>query len=114
MIRSFFAVSFSKPALESKRAANANSERISTHCVDSKLKSKKREESIIPGPIIPNLPGNHEDMRSPDMSTLMLNSFYPVKKTPETSKHKAKLYTPSTLNIDFIQWHTQLNVCAVK
>ena len=26
----------------------------------------------------------------------------------------AKLYTPSTLNIDFIQWHTQLNVCAVK
>ena len=25
-----------------------------------------------------------------------------------------KLYTPSTLNIDFIQWHTQLNVCAVK
>ena len=27
---------------------------------------------------------------------------------------KPKLYTPSTLNIDFIQWHTQLNVCAVK
>ena len=27
---------------------------------------------------------------------------------------KAKLYTPSTLNIDFIQWHTQLIVCAVK
>ena len=26
----------------------------------------------------------------------------------------SKLYTPSTLNIDFIQWHTQLNVCAVK
>ena len=26
----------------------------------------------------------------------------------------AKLYTPSTLNIDFIQWHTQQNVCAVK
>ena len=25
-----------------------------------------------------------------------------------------KLYTPSTLNIDFIQWHTQLIVCAVK
>ena len=25
-----------------------------------------------------------------------------------------KLYTPSTLNIDFIQWHTQLNVCVVK
>mgnify|MGYP006975560652 CR=1 FL=1 len=25
-----------------------------------------------------------------------------------------KLYTPSTLNIDFIQWHTQLNVYAVK
>ena len=28
---------------------------------------------------------------------------------------RAKLYTPSTLNIDLIiQWHTQLNVCAVK
>ena len=27
---------------------------------------------------------------------------------------KSKLYTPSTLNIDFIQWHTQLIVCAVK
>ena len=27
---------------------------------------------------------------------------------------EAKLYTPSTLNIDFIQWHTKLNVCAVK
>ena len=59
-----------------KQKVNDNSERISTHCVDSKQKSKKREESIIPGPIIPNLP---EDMRSPDMSTLMLNSFYPVK-----------------------------------
>ena len=29
-------------------------------------------------------------------------------------RRKSKLYTPSTLNIDFIQWHTQLNVCAVK
>jgi len=26
----------------------------------------------------------------------------------------AKLYTPSTPNIDFIQWHTHLIVCAVK
>ena len=26
----------------------------------------------------------------------------------------AKLYIPSTLNITLIQWHTQLNVCAVK
>ena len=26
----------------------------------------------------------------------------------------AKLYKPSTLNIDFIQWHTQLIMCAVK
>ena len=25
---------------------------------------------------------------------------------------KSKLYTPSTLNIDLILWHTQLNVCA--
>ena len=25
-----------------------------------------------------------------------------------------KLYIPSTLNIDLILWHTQLNVCAVK
>ena len=24
----------------------------------------------------------------------------------------SKLYIPSTLNIDFILWHTQLNVCA--
>ena len=28
--------------------------------------------------------------------------------------HKPKLYTPSTLNIDFIQWHTQLIMCAVE
>ena len=69
-----------------KQKGNANSERISTHCVDAKhksQKSKKREENIISGPIIPNFPENHEDM-----STLMLNSFYPVKETPETSKHK--------------------------
>ena len=26
----------------------------------------------------------------------------------------AKLYIPSTLNIALLQWHTQLNVCAVK
>jgi hypothetical protein len=26
----------------------------------------------------------------------------------------AKLYIPSTLNIDLILWHTQLIVCAVK
>ena len=26
----------------------------------------------------------------------------------------AKLYIPSTLNIDFILWNTQLIVCAVK
>ena len=30
------------------------------------------------------------------------------------SRVKAKLYTPSTLNIVLIQWHTHLNVCAVK
>ena len=29
-------------------------------------------------------------------------------------KLRAKLYTPSTLNIDLILWHTQLIVCAVK
>ena len=28
--------------------------------------------------------------------------------------HVTKLYIPSTLNIDLILWHTQLNVCAVK
>ena len=27
---------------------------------------------------------------------------------------EAKLYTPSTLNIDLILWHTQLIMCAVK
>ena len=27
---------------------------------------------------------------------------------------RAKLSTPSTLNIDFIQWHTQLIMCAVR
>ena len=26
----------------------------------------------------------------------------------------AKLYIPSTLNIALLQWHTHLNVCAVK
>ena len=41
------------------------------------------------------------------------------KKSTKSLKIKnvrggANLYTPSTLNIDFIQWHTQLNVCAVK
>ena len=33
-------------------------------------------------------------------------------------KHAAslwpKLYIPSTLNIDYLHWHTQLIVCAVK
>ena len=27
---------------------------------------------------------------------------------------KAKLYTPSALNMNLIQWHTHLIVCAVK
>ena len=27
---------------------------------------------------------------------------------------KSKLYIPSTLNIALLQWHTHLNVCAVK
>ena len=27
---------------------------------------------------------------------------------------KPKLYIPSTLNIALLQWHTHLNVCAVK
>ena len=36
------------------------------------------------------------------------------KKGLFLSTLRAKLYTPSTLNMDFIQWHTQLNVCAVK
>ena len=27
---------------------------------------------------------------------------------------RAKLYIPSTLNIALLQWHTHLNVCAVK
>ena len=30
----------------------------------------------------------------------------------EFSREGPKLYTPSTLNIDLMQWHTQLNVCA--
>ena len=29
-------------------------------------------------------------------------------------KRGAKLYIPSTLNIALLQWHTHLNVCAVK
>ena len=33
--------------------------------------------------------------------------FYPKLFDPKT-----KLYTPSTLNIDLILWHTQLIVCA--
>ena len=32
----------------------------------------------------------------------------------EFSREGSKLYTPSTLNIDFIQWHAQLIVCAVE
>ena len=30
------------------------------------------------------------------------------------SRQVPKLYTPITLNIDLILWHTQFNVCAVK
>ena len=30
----------------------------------------------------------------------------------KTFRYWPKLYTPSTLNIDLILWHTQLNVCA--
>ena len=42
---------------------------------------------------------------------LMENRIY---KTKKFLKNCPKLYTPSTLNIVFILWHTQLNVCAVK
>ena len=46
--------------------------------------------------------------------TLFLNFFMHLTQKCAVSVVEAKLYTPSTLNIDFIQWHTQLNVCAVK
>ena len=42
----------------------------------------------------------------------------PERKQPSLHGRKftptPKLYTPSTLNIDFIQWHTQSIMCAVK
>ena len=42
----------------------------------------------------------------------------PERKKPSLHGRKftptPKLYTPSTLNIDFIQWHTHVIVCAVK
>ena len=44
--------------------------------------------------------------RTSGVLTSKLDTFFLV--------HYPKLYTPSTLNIDFKQWHTQLNVCAVK
>ena len=42
------------------------------------------------------------------------NIVLEMQKNFLISKLKAKLSTPSTLNIDFIQWHTQLIMCAVK
>ena len=30
------------------------------------------------------------------------------------SRYEPKLYTPSTLNIDLMLWHTQLSVCVAK
>ena len=43
-------------------------------------------------------------------------SFWPAMKMNNGLPLWAgsKLYIPSTLNIDLIQWHTHLNVCAVK
>ena len=38
----------------------------------------------------------------------------PVKESAIFFILLTKLYTPSTLNIDFIEWHTQLIMCAVK
>ena len=34
--------------------------------------------------------------------------------TGENFGNQAKLYIPSTLNNDYLLWHTQLIVCAVK
>ena len=40
-------------------------------------------------------------------------SRHPLFKIPNTCS-ESKLYIPSTLNIALLQWHTHLNVCAVK
>ena len=43
--------------------------------------------------------------------------YYEVKEKLyeiKVAKQLAELYTPSTLNIVLIEWHTHLNVCAVK
>ena len=37
---------------------------------------------------------------------------HPLLPKAARSALTAKLYTPSTLNIDLINWHIQLNVCA--
>ena len=38
----------------------------------------------------------------------------PILAAIALSWKEAKLYIPSTLNTDYILWHTQLIVCAVK
>ena len=47
-----------------------------------------------------------------------LDNFVHLSQSSSTDcrvfERGAKLYTPSTLNIDFIQWHTHVIVCAVK
>ena len=45
-----------------------------------------------------------------DLEKAQLNQFY--RQGPYIFGFEAKLYTPSTLNIDLIQWHTQLIMCA--
>ena len=45
---------------------------------------------------------------------ILANKWVSAHEVHKVFSPRPKLYTPSTLNIDFIQWHTQLNVCAVK
>ena len=44
----------------------------------------------------------------------MMEKFLIVCGPNSNSNPNPKLFTPSTLNIDLILWHTQLNMCAVK
>ena len=52
-------------------------------------------------------------MKKKDKNILTFEVFAETKSVTK-SRLQSKLYIPSTLNIDFILWHTQMIVCTVK
>ena len=64
---------------------------------------------------VESMESNLESVALPqDNPQQLFHSQQDLENHIQTLKVRAKLYIPSTLNIDLILWHTQSIVCAIE